>query len=111
MLFVDFYQILHIEASMDGNRHNFTAFLSGVIILQVVLLISTGVLGYLSLGSTIVQIVTMSLEPGSGLSAAVNVSLIIGVIFTFPLVIYPVVYLAESTLLGNGTCLLVSTGD
>ena len=64
------------------------------------------VLAYLSEGSAVAQMVTMNMEAGSGLSDTVNVCLMIGVLCSFPLVVYPVVHLTESTLLGNGTCVL-----
>ena len=99
---MDLNQILPVEASMDGNRHNFPVFLSGAIVLQVALLTVMSVLSYLSYGGDIAQIVTMNIQAGSGFGVAVNVCLTVGVLFTFPLMMHPVIHLAESALLGDG---------
>ena len=93
---------------MDGNRHNFVPFLSGVVLLQLALLTAMSVLAYLSEGSGVAQMVTMNMEAGSGLSDTVNVCLMIGVLCSFPLVVYPVVHLTESTLLASGAYVLAA---
>jgi len=38
----------------------------------------------------------MNIQTGSGYDIAVNASLLVGILFTFPLMFYPVIQLAES---------------
>ncbi|KAK7507846.1 hypothetical protein BaRGS_00000811 [Batillaria attramentaria] len=94
--------ILPVEGSMDGNHHNFPYLLAGCITLVVLILEGVCVLSYLTFGDTIAQMVTMNITAGSGMSVAVNICLMVGVICTFPIMAYPVVSLAELALFGSG---------
>ena len=70
-----------------------------------------GVLGYLSFGNDVEQMINANIPNGQWLSIAVNSCLCVGVLLTFPLMMYPVVDLAELNLFGNGesTPLLLAT--
>ena len=105
------FQILPIESSMEGNRHNFVKFLYGAIAGLTLVLACFGVLGYLSFGNDVEQMINANIPNGQWLSIAVNSCLCVGVLLTFPLMMYPVVDLAELHLFGNGelTPLLLAT--
>ncbi|KAK7507847.1 hypothetical protein BaRGS_00000812, partial [Batillaria attramentaria] len=96
--------ILPIESSMEGNRHNFSRFLYGAVSVLTMVLASFGVMGYLRFGDGVEQMINANIPSGSWLSIAVNVCLCIGVLLTFPLMIYPVIDLAEIHLFGKGRC-------
>lgn len=97
--------ILPIESSMEGNRHNFTRFLFGAVIVLTMVLASFGVMGYLRFGEDVEQMINANIPSGSWLSIAVNICLCIGVLLTFPLMMYPVTDLAELYLFGKGRLL------
>ncbi|XP_070185489.1 uncharacterized protein [Littorina saxatilis] len=94
--------ILPIEASMEGNRHNFVKFLYGAIAILAMILGAFGVMGYLRFGDDVEQMINANIPNGAWLSIAVNVCLCIGVLLTFPLMLFPVVELAELYLFGRG---------
>ncbi|KAL8618786.1 hypothetical protein ACOMHN_000214 [Nucella lapillus] len=94
--------ILPIEGSMEGNRHNFTKYLYGAIAVLAFILVSFGTLGYLHFGNKIDQMVNANIPSGDTLNIFVNVSLCIGVLLTFPLMLFPVVELAELFFFGTG---------
>ncbi|KAK7111497.1 hypothetical protein V1264_011118 [Littorina saxatilis] len=96
--------IMAVEGSMDGNRHNFASFLAGGIAFLTALHVVLSMLSYLSFGDAISQMVTMNIAAGSGLSVVMNICFIIGVLFTFPIMVFPVVRIAESALLGGACC-------
>lgn len=97
-----FFQILPIEASMEGNRHNFAKFLYGAVALLTLILGGFGVLGYVRFGLDVQQMINANIPPGGALSLAVNTCLCVGVLLTFPLMMFPVVDLAEIYIFGNG---------
>ncbi|PVD39563.1 hypothetical protein C0Q70_02198 [Pomacea canaliculata] len=94
--------ILPIEASMEGNRHNFAKFLYGAVALLTLILGGFGVLGYVRFGLDVQQMINANIPPGGALSLAVNTCLCVGVLLTFPLMMFPVVDLAEIYIFGNG---------
>lgn len=94
--------ILPIEASMEGNRHNFVKFLYGAVAMLTVVLAFFGIVGYLRFGQDIEQMINANIPNGQWLSIAVNSCLCLGVLLTFPLMMYPVTELAELYLFGNG---------
>ena len=100
-------QILPIEASMEGNRHNFSKFLYAAIGVLSIILASFGSLGYMRFGDNTQQMVNANIPSGQPLSIAVNACLCVGVILTYPLMLYPVVELAELYLFGRGEAVVV----
>lgn len=88
---------------MTGNRHLFKGMLRASIILLSVIFLSFGILAYLRYGNRTAQSINLSVEPENGpVSIAVNITLIVGVLFTFPLQMYPVIELVETKLFGPG---------
>ncbi|KAL8618787.1 hypothetical protein ACOMHN_000215 [Nucella lapillus] len=96
--------MLPVESSMEGNRHNYAHYVTAGLTVLVLLHICTGVLSYLSFGSAIAQVVSMNLDVGSWLGVTVNVFLMVGILFTFPIMVFPVVQMAEATMFGKGRC-------
>ncbi|XP_076453114.1 uncharacterized protein LOC143288471 [Babylonia areolata] len=94
--------ILPIEGSMEGNRHNFTKYLFGAVTVLASILSTFGTLGYMHFGHDIAQMVNANIPSGDTLNIFVNVSLCIGVLLTFPLMMFPVVELAEMLFFGGG---------
>eukprot|EP01028_Stygiella_incarcerata_P001244 TRINITY_DN119_c0_g3_i1.p1 TRINITY_DN119_c0_g3~~TRINITY_DN119_c0_g3_i1.p1 ORF type:complete len:508 (-),score=118.75 TRINITY_DN119_c0_g3_i1:1394-2791(-) len=93
--------IIPIHSSMKGNRHRYHGFLRTVICVIGILLCTFGVLGYLRFGDKTPQIITEVLPMGSLLMQFVQVGLILGICFTYPLQIWPVIVVAESRLLSR----------
>ncbi|KAL5019384.1 hypothetical protein ScPMuIL_005106 [Solemya velum] len=94
--------VIPIESSMEGNRHNFAAFLHGAVGVLSVVLGGFGILGYLRFGTDVKQMLNTNIPSGSALSLAVNICVCIGVLLTFPLQIYPAVEIAETYLFSEG---------
>ncbi|GAB1597532.1 uncharacterized protein LOC115218729 isoform X2 [Argonauta hians] len=88
--------IIPIESSMDGNRHHFSKFLNGAILIVSFILLVLGLFGYLRFGSNVNQLINLSLIH-NGLGAhLLNACLIVAVICTYPLMIYPVLQMIEN---------------
>ncbi|XP_046557366.1 proton-coupled amino acid transporter 4-like isoform X2 [Haliotis rubra] len=96
--------IIPIESSMEGNRHNFGAFLHGAVGCLSFVLLAFGILGYLKFGESTNQMINTNIPSTSWVGIAVNICLCIGVILTFPLQIYPVIELAEIYTFADGKC-------
>ncbi|ELT96757.1 hypothetical protein CAPTEDRAFT_221004 [Capitella teleta] len=96
--------VMPIHCSMEGNRHLFPAFLHANVYIVFVILASFGSLGYLRYGENVNQIVVMNIAQHSILSLFVDVTLIISVLFTYPLQGFPVIEIVESYLFGPGRC-------
>ena len=85
--------VLSIESSMGENRGKYTAFLHVSVVGCFVVLTSFGATGYLAFGAHTCQVVTANLK---GLLAVVlQFLLFIGVLFTYPLQIYPCIRISE----------------
>ena len=85
--------VLSIESSMGENRGKYTAFLHVSVVGCFVVLTSFGATGYLAFGAQTCQVVTANLK---GLLAVVlQFLLFIGVLFTYPLQIYPCIRISE----------------
>lgn len=97
------FQVIPIESSMEGNRHNFAAFLHGAVGVLSMVLGGFGILGYLRFGTDVKQMLNTNIPSGSALSLAVNICVCIGVLLTFPLQIYPAVEIAETYIFSEGT--------
>ncbi len=87
---------------MEGNRHNFPAFLHGAIGVLSLILLCFGVLGYLRFGDITNQMINKNIPPTSWIAIAVNICLCVGVILTFPLQMFPVVEMAEIATFSDG---------
>lgn len=91
---------------MEGNRHNFAAFLHGAIGVLSVILGGFGVMGYLRFGEELNQMLNTNIPASSWVSVAVNICAILGVLLTFPLQIYPVIEMCEIFLFSEGNASL-----
>ena len=80
---------------MNENRPNFPKYLHGAIILVSIILGSFGIFGYLHFTDDIHQLISDNLQYGT-LSIIVRLTLCIGILFTYPLQIYPVVEIFEN---------------
>jgi hypothetical protein len=90
-------QIIPIESSMGDNRPRFPLYLHLTLAQVSVILGSFGVLGYLIYGDNVPQIMTDTL-PSSIFAQLVRVTLMIAVLFTYPLQLYPVIQITESVI-------------
>ncbi|XP_046855366.1 amino acid transporter AVT3B-like [Xenia sp. Carnegie-2017] len=89
--------IIPIEASMEENRRNFTKYLHGAIFLISLILGSFGILGYIHFADGVDQVISDNLSYGT-LSIIVQIMLCIGILFTYPLQIFPVIEIVENFL-------------
>ncbi|CAL1529003.1 unnamed protein product [Lymnaea stagnalis] len=94
--------ILPIESSMEGNRHNFSPFLHGSIVILSMVLTTFGIVGYLRYGETTEQILNKNIPTTTAVGMAINICLLFGVILTFPLQIFPVIEISEIFIFGHG---------
>lgn len=79
---------------MGNNRPRFKLYLHLAVAMVSMILGSFGILGYLIYGSNVPQIVTYTLPPGV-LAQLIRVTLIIAVLFTYPLQLFPVIEVFE----------------
>lgn len=87
--------MIPIESSMAENRPRFPLYLHLTLAVVSSILGSFGMLGYMIYGSGVPQIVTDTL--GTQIPAQlVRITLIIAVLMTYPLQLYPVIEIAES---------------
>jgi hypothetical protein len=82
---------------MNENRGNYRKYLHGVIFLMSVIFGSSGIFGYIHFTDNVDQLVSDNLPYGP-LSVALQVTLCIAVLFTYPLQMYPIVEIAENFL-------------
>ena len=80
---------------MKENRKNFRNYLHAAIFLLSALLGIFGMLGYIHYAEKVEQLISDNLPYGT-LSIAVQVTLCAGILFTYPLQIYPVIEIAEN---------------
>lgn len=89
--------VIPIESSMAENRPRFPLYLHITLAQVSFILGSFGVLGYMIYGSTVPQIVTDRLQTGV-IAQLVRLTLIVAVMMTYPLQLYPVIEITESVL-------------
>ena len=92
---------------MEGNQHNFVKFLYGAVGTLTMILGFFGIVGYMRFGDATEQMINANIPSGGWLSYAVNSCLCVGVLLTFPLMIYPVIQLAEIYLFGAGKLCII----
>lgn len=88
---------------MEGNRHLFSCYLHTNVFIVFCVLCTYGSLGYLRYGDNVNQLIIMMVsEQSSLLVSVVDVTIIISVLFTYPLQCFPVIEIAESYIFGEG---------
>jgi solute carrier family 36 (proton-coupled amino acid transporter) len=87
--------IIPIEGSMSGNRSSFNRFLWTALTLVSLILCSFGSIGYLRYGTDTPQMITQIFPTNSAWADALNILMAAGVLFTFPLQLFPVIQIAE----------------
>ena len=87
---------------MEGNHHRFPAFLDGVVVLFSMMTIVSSVLGYLRYGHQTEQILLQNLPQNSTLVLVIDIALIIAILCTYPLQVYPVIEIMEGFLFAEG---------
>ncbi|OAF66938.1 Proton-coupled amino acid transporter 2 [Intoshia linei] len=87
--------ILPIHASMNNNRKSFSWLLSLAIFFVYCILLLFGVSGYLRYGTTVDQIIIDSVEMGNVSIYIVIITLMISVILTYPLQVFPCIEMIE----------------
>ncbi|XP_059174468.1 uncharacterized protein LOC131954738 [Physella acuta] len=80
---------------MEGNRHNFSMYLHGAVLILSAVLSTFGVVGYLRYGDSTEQMLNKNIPTSTTVGLAINIFLCLGVLLTFPLQMYPVIELAE----------------
>lgn len=80
---------------MRENRKNFPKYLHGAIFLLSLIFGTFGILGYIRFTDHVEQLISDNLTYGT-LSIIVQVTLCVGILFTYPLQMYPVVQIAEN---------------
>ena len=89
---------------MEGNRHLFPYFLHACVYFVCIILSAFGLIGYLRYGENVQQLVVLSIPQHSILSVFIDITLIVSVLFTYPLQCYPVIEIFESYIFAPGTC-------
>lgn len=85
--------VIPIEGSMAENRKKYPCFLHLSLFLLSGILGTFGVIGYLAYGEKTCQIVTSNLH--GDVAIALQLLLFVGVLFTYPLQIYPCIQITE----------------
>ena len=86
--------VLPIEDSLRNRRHFFPVLLSGFSMV-LALVISIGLLGYMSFGSRTKSLILDNLDSSPALATMVKVLLVFALTFTYPLQLWPVIKLTE----------------
>lgn len=92
--------IIPIESSMVGNRWIFPWFLRGAVYTVFVILCSFGTVGYLRYGDDVEQIIVLNLKQHTPLSMFIDITLILSVLFTYPLQCFPSIEITETYFFG-----------
>jgi len=95
---------------MVGCRHLFPAYIHATVYIIFVILSAFGTLGYLSYGDAVKQMIVLEIPQHTMTSVAIDITLIISVVFTYPLQCYPVIEIMESAILLPSMHLWVCVG-
>ena len=80
---------------MKENRKNYPRYLHGAVLLISIILGTFGIFGYIHFGDGVEQLISDNLPYGT-LSIIVQITVCVGILFTYPLQMYPVVEIAEN---------------
>ena len=95
-------QILPIHCSMVGCRRLLHHYIHANVYLIFFVLCAFGAFGYLRYGNDVPQMVVLAITQHTPLSLLVDATLIISVLFTFPLQCFPVIEILEGYILTPG---------
>jgi len=95
-------QILPIHCSMVGCRRLLHHYIHANVYLIFFVLCAFGAFGYLRYGDDVPQLVVLAITQHTPLSLLVDATLIISVLFTFPLQCFPVIEILEGYILTPG---------
>lgn len=93
--------VIPIETSMHGSRHLYPRLLRISLIILSIILGGFGSSAYLRFGPGVSQVIIGELPAHQLLASIVRAALLVGISFTYPLQLFPVVQVAEVRLLGR----------
>ncbi|XP_025087505.1 amino acid transporter AVT3B-like isoform X2 [Pomacea canaliculata] len=116
--------ILSLEASLaEDVQHKFKKFFILAMVVITSLYISFGICGYLSFGQDTNEVITLNLPKGQSFhfSMVVKICLCLGIFFTYPVMLFPVIKIIENYFLPDANqkpckgnilrgCLVMLTG-
>eukprot|EP00033_Pygsuia_biforma_P001321 GCRY01001496.1.p1 GENE.GCRY01001496.1~~GCRY01001496.1.p1 ORF type:complete len:193 (+),score=51.29 GCRY01001496.1:833-1411(+) len=86
--------VLPVESSMKGNRHRFMAYIFWSVCIIVGGLGGFGIEGYLMYGENTADAITENVGLHSAVGIAARSIMMLGIVFTYPMQAYPMVYLS-----------------
>jgi len=95
-------QILPIHCSMVGCRRLLHHYIHANVYLIFLVLCAFGAAGYLRYGTNVPQILVLAITQHTPLSLLVDATLVVSVLFTFPLQCFPVIEILEGYILTPG---------
>ena len=95
---------------MIGSRHLLPYYIHINVYFVFVILCTFGTLGYLRYGDDVSQLIVEKITQHTTMSIIVDVTLVISVLFTYPLQCFPVIEILESYLFQNGKDYWYSVG-
>ncbi|XP_074648360.1 uncharacterized protein LOC141903891 isoform X2 [Tubulanus polymorphus] len=93
--------IIPVETSMDGNQHRFPVFLCIALGIVGSMLSTFGIIGYIRYGTHVQQLILNNLTFGP-ISVVVDGTLVLAILFTYPLQYFPVAQILERYIFGIG---------
>ncbi|XP_072026457.1 uncharacterized protein [Amphiura filiformis] len=87
--------IIPIESSMEGNREWYSVLLNSALFLYTVFMAGIGMLGYLVYGENVHQVIVWNLPHHIPLVRLLNISLLLNVLSTFPIQLFPAIETVE----------------
>jgi len=96
-------QILPIHCSMVGCRQLLHSYIHANVYLIFFVLCTFGAFGYVRYGNDVPQLLVLAITQHTPLSLLVDATLLISVVFTFPLQCFPVIEILEGYILTPGT--------
>ena len=101
-----YMQILPIHCSMVGCRRLLHHYIRANVYLIFFVLCTFGAFGYLRYGTDVPQLLVLAITQHTPLSLLVDATLLVSVVFTFPLQCFPVIEILEGYILTPGMTVL-----
>eukprot|EP01102_Stenamoeba_stenopodia_P007911 TRINITY_DN2230_c0_g1_i1.p1 TRINITY_DN2230_c0_g1~~TRINITY_DN2230_c0_g1_i1.p1 ORF type:complete len:491 (-),score=89.25 TRINITY_DN2230_c0_g1_i1:224-1654(-) len=90
--------VLPVEETMTALPRRYPMMLHITLVIVACILSSFGTMGYLTYGSATCQIITLNLPSGSHIGTAITVCLVIAIVLTYPMQLFPVAEVIEKIL-------------